>query len=379
MKARILDDTSLGAISPRSLYAYLTAQGWAHAGAFGHKGDFYSLEGAPRVVVPATADFADYSEIVSQVIKVVAKAEERSELSVYRDLTVADIDLIRVRAPEAQDDGSITVEAGVEFVQQSRDLLLAAACSAAKPQRAYRAGKNKEANDYLKDVRLGQTEHGSFVLTLISPVPPSLTGQGTFWPEMAEETFNRKVTRTLSTALGAIKEAVALTNRGRGIDAFEERVRLGVSANLCDATAKLITDGNGLDVSLTWALTRPAPSRRAEYKFSRSEAETLKEAAKVLREREPIPDEQVIGFVTALARENEASQGRATIKAPVEDKLSSVRVDFGPEQYGAIVEAHRDRRPVSLQGDLEREGQRWRLRNPRDLEILPKDPDEAVD
>ncbi len=381
MKVRIVDATALSAVAPKALHAYLRANDWEKVEAYGDKGDVYARPDAPEIVAPASSDFIDYAETLGRVISILSRTETRSELSILRDLSVADTDLIRVRAQEAEDDGSIGLEAGVELIQQSRNLLLAAACSASRPQRAYRAGKIREATEYLNDVRIGQTERGSFVVTLLSPVPPSLTpaAQGTFWPELQEEPFSRKVTRTLRDALHAVKEAVSLANRGDGIEAFESRVPKGVSANLCDAVAKLIVGGNGLDVSLAWALTRPAPERRVGVRFPRSDADILGEAAKVLREREPRPGERLQGFVTALAKGSEADLGRVTLKAMIDDKLSSVRIYFDPDDYKRVVEAHREWQPVSLEGDLQREGQRWKLLNPRDLMVLPEDPDDVDD
>lgn len=380
MKALIVDHDSLLSVSPKALHAYLRAQEWEKVTSYGDKADIYRRPAEPEIVAPASADFSDYAVTISRIIKILSKVEERSELSVFRDLTVADTDLIRVRAPEAGEDGSIPIEAGVDIVQQSRDLLLAAACAASKPQRAFRAGRVKEAADYIRDVRIGQTESGSFVVTLLSPVPPSLveSSQQQLWPEIGDEPFSRRVTRTLMRSLQALKEAVAMANRGGGIDAFESRVESGVSANLCDAAAKLVLDGNGLDVSMTWALTRPAPQRRAQVSFVKSDADTLQEAAKVLRDREPRSGERIEGFVTALAREESAVEGRVTVKTLVDDQLSSVKIDFGPIDYRKILEAHDQRRPISLEGDLEREGQRWKLSNPRGLEVLPKDPEESA-
>lgn len=379
MRARIIDNIALSAIPPKAVHAYLRAQGWAKVEAYGDKGDVYALNGAPEIIAPASSDFADYAPTISRIVDILSRLEERSQLSVFNDLTVADTDVIRVRAPEAEEDGSIAIEAGVDLIQQSRDLLLAAACAASMPQRAYRAGRNKEATDYLDGVRIGQTERGSFIVTLLSPVPPSLVqpAQTSLWPEIGEEPFSRRVTRMLASALAAMKEAVALANRGEDIDAFETRVERGISANLCDAAAKLIDDGNGLDVSLTWALTRPAPLRRVQVVFARSDADTLQEAAKVLREREPRPAERIQGFVAALARDKNAKEGRVTVKTLIDNKPSSVKIYFKQEDYKEISDAHKDRRFITLEGDLVREGHRWKLSNPRDLSVLPADTDDS--
>ena len=58
--------------------------------------------------------------------------------AVLADLSLADVDLIRIRLPEAHDDSSIPLSAGVDLLQESRKLLLAAACSASHPQRLFR-------------------------------------------------------------------------------------------------------------------------------------------------------------------------------------------------------------------------------------------------
>ena len=65
-----------------------------------------------------------------------------------------------------------------------------------------------------------------------------------------------------------MREATDLVNRREGnFGAFDERVQNGVSANLCTAAAELIGVGDGLEVSVSWALTRP-PSEEHDEKRS---------------------------------------------------------------------------------------------------------------
>ncbi len=163
----------LASVSPRALHAYL-GQGWHKVKPLGEKGDLYSRHGAPDIAAPASDHLADYVLAISQIVEILGSVEGRDPTSVLRDLLVADVDLVRVRAAHTEEDGSVSVDDGVELVQQSRDLLLAAACSVTRPQRAYRAGGIREAMEYLEQVRLGQTERGSFVVTMLSPVPPAL-------------------------------------------------------------------------------------------------------------------------------------------------------------------------------------------------------------
>jgi hypothetical protein len=185
MKASIIDIRALAALTPAALSAYARAEGWRRTEKFGEHSDVYALHGSPELIIPGIESLGDYASVVSSIIGVLAKVEGRDELQVYRDLVGADRDVIRVTAQEAEDDGSVRIDAGVEIVLQARDMLLSAACAAKDPRPTYRAGKIKEASDYMDRVRLGQTEHGSFVVTLLAPVPPALTpqpSQAELWP-----------------------------------------------------------------------------------------------------------------------------------------------------------------------------------------------------
>lgn len=261
MRALIVDSETLISVTPSAMISYVTTEGWIRTDKYGEHSDVYAKAGGPELIIPGTAQLGDYAQVVAEVIDELARHENRSELQVFRDLIGSDRDVVRVRAPEADGDGSVQVDAGVNIFAQAREILLSAACSANEPRPAYRTGKNKEATAYMSRVRLGQTEHGSFVVTLFAPVPPSLEGpkQSDFWPVPAEEPFDRLVTRYLADGLQAAHKAAEQVVRGGGINAFTNAVHKGVSANLCEALSSLIDVGEGLDVSVTWSRTRPTP------------------------------------------------------------------------------------------------------------------------
>ena len=104
--------------------------------------------------------------------------------------------------------------------------------------------------------------------------------------------------------------------------------------------------------------------------FTSSDAPVLQEAARILGDRQERYDERIEGYVSALARDQSDPDGRVTVKAVIDGALSSVKVDFSPPEYARITDAHNRRLSVSLEGDLFREGQRWRLMNPRDLTVV---------
>lgn len=365
MRAQILDADALRAISPAALAAFARGEGWAKTEAYGSHADVYAAAGRPEIILPRTDRLADYASAVSRLIDVFSQVTERDELATYRDLIGADRDVVRVRAFGDDDDGSVMLDAGVKIVAQARDMLLAAACAAKAPQALYRAGANKEANDYMRRVKLGQTEHGSFVVTLLAPVPPLLQPLqlplDQTWANFEDEPMERMVTRRLMEALEASRTAAEMALSDAA--AFENAVASGVSANLCEAVAGLIEQSQGLDISLTWARTRPTPEAHRKVVFSQNDANILKEAARNFRLRQPKADVTLYGTVHKLKRDQFEVDGVVTLKAIVEDKVQSVRAVLDQANYSTAVQAHDAQKQVIVTGDLERVGQRWQVTN----------------
>lgn len=363
-----------GAIALRGVHAYLSANGWIRDESLSRDTtDIYvwSKDQREAAIVPASEGYGDYITRIWQIGVQLSRLEGRPTHSVLTDLSLADSDLVRVRLPNANDDNTVRLTDGAAVLDEAKSLLLAAACSADRPQRMYRAGRNRRAADYLSKVRLGQTEPGSFVINLLSPVSPCLTERHSWFPE---EPFERRVTRKLVSGLCASRRAIDRVNRGSAdIGEFENGLDEGISANLCRSAARLTEVGRGLEVAVSWAMTRPyGPDvlGRTAVDFRPPDVAVLEEAARVLSDRQERTNEEIQGPVVRLKRAKADAKGTATIRAFVDGRLASVQAVFDPSDYEKITRAHQNRRSVSLEGDLHRKGQRWHLRNPRGVTIL---------
>jgi hypothetical protein len=380
MKATILDIEALRAITPIALAGYARSEGWEKIERYGDHADVYVAVGKPEIILPRTDRLGDYPSIVAKLLTIFADATQRDELAMYRDLSGADRDVVRIRAFGGGDDGSVPIDAGVEIVTQARQLLLAAACAARTPQSLYRAGANREASDYLRRVKLGQTEQGSFIVTLLAPIPPQLQAtQPGLFPSFDDEPFERQVTRRLAKSLDALRGAVELAASGDGQGAFESAVADGVSANLCEAVAGLVAQSEGIDISVTWARTRPTPEAYRRIAFSNSDAEIVTEAARVFRARHPRPEVSLFGTVHILKRDHEDVEGLVTLKAMVDEKPQSVRAVLDQSNYSIAMRAHEHKAPVIVKGDLERVGQRWQLTNAQVTSLDNNDSDDETE
>ena len=379
MNANISDRNVLLAVSPMALSAYARTAGWAKVETYGEHSDVYAGQSLPEIIIPRTHQLGDYAAVVARLIGIFARVAEMSETTLYNDLVIANQDAFRARVSDGAMDGSVDINSGASLVTGARDVLLATACSLHSPRPLYRTGANQEANDFLRQMRLGQTEHGSFVLTLLTPAIPPPIRQPLFdYPENDDAApLARKVTRRLDQALRATRQAVEMTAAGDA-DAFPNAVAAGVSANLCDALADLTEPFAWLDISITWAKTRPMTTARRLFRFTNDDAPILRAAADSFRSREPQHDVRLFGSVRALRRDESERDGTVTIRASVNGGLQSVTATLTQSDYDRAIRAHAERAPVIAEGDLERIGQRWHLHNPRIVAVIPHadDPDD---
>ena len=379
MNVSINDRNALLAVSPMALSAYARTSGWSKVDTYGDHSDVYDGPSLPELLVPRTSQLGDYALVVERLIRIFAQAAEVSEAAIYNDLLTADRDVIRVRALDAAGDGSVNIDSGIKMVTGARDLALAAACSLHNPRPLYRTGANRDANDLLRRMHLGQTEQGSFVVTLLTPtIPPITSAFGDFGRESDADITARWVTYRLERALMAARNATEMAASG-DFNAFSEAVSLGVSANLCEALADLIEPFAALDISVTWARTFPMSTARQTVKFVSDDTPILRAAAQSFRSGEPQPDVQLSGSVHILRRDERENDGTVTIRAPVNGTVRSVQAVLTQSDYARAIQAHEKRAPVIVTGDLERVGHRWHLHNPRIVTVIsdaddPEDP-----
>jgi hypothetical protein len=318
---------------------------------------------------------------MGDVLRTLRQVERRPEPEILQDLMTTSCDLIRVRAPSREaESGSLPLEQAVAFVERSRDLVLAAACAAITKRAYFATRKPTKATDYLSKVRMGQTERGSYVLTILSPVAPALAPEGELPLDLEpSEPYERQVTRTLVEGLAAMELAARDAAASGGMGGFEQAVQRGVSANLCDAVAGLsaVSAGEGLDIRIAWSRTRPVTNTVPSRVFLGSDSIPLiQEAARLFKDTAQVEDVELQGFVTRLARGPTETSGEVTLEGLLDGQLRRAIVELGEGIYSQAVQAHEQRQRVACAGDLVKERGGFRLQNPRHFRVL--DVEEAL-
>lgn len=380
MKVQIRDKGYFDRLNPADVAAYLRAAHWHEVSVTPgtsstwakkvHRGQEATL------LLPIDRTYHDFALRMADLVGLIAAVEDRSQLAVVDDIQTASADVVRIQLElnDAQ-AGTISAERGAAVYDNIPAMFSAGACAASQgPQVCYAPKKARVVQDYLRQLRLGQTELGSYVVRVYAPVPPVL--EGLFGPA-ADEPFERLATVALMRGLSALRTAADASLSADGGKAFESAVALGVSANLCDAVARIAGDDQHprelISFRLTPARTRPVPADVSlNVAFPGDRIPIIREAARVLRERAPEAEQRIRGYVIKLQKTDEKATpaGPVTISTIIEGRQRKVSVHLPQDEHRKAMRAYEQGLEIAIRGILKKTGQLWTLQDPGKLSLL---------
>jgi hypothetical protein len=308
--------------------------------------------------VPLERGLADYDESIVRVVRKVASVEGRPPESVLRDLLRPRHDVLRfgLEGPLTQ-AGAIGLLEGAALVGGAKKALLASACSVKKPRPYHPRLDLAEAEAFVQSCKLGQTEVGSFVLTVEAPLDARAR------PAQGKEPFGRKAVTHLMQATAFLVDAVRQWGRdatGAAVNQDVFKLEPNLSANLCDALVEMMPSDESADLRLrsSWSpLLAAPPDTPSMVVVDRSMYEAIESVGNELRPKHGAQSEQLVGRVVELSGGPDVSgalEGEVVLQAQRDDELLRVRVALGPEEYRHAVRAHLEQRFVSVRGVLRR-------------------------
>ncbi|MGD9676503.1 MAG: hypothetical protein AB7V19_07460 [Candidatus Bipolaricaulia bacterium] len=327
-----------------------------------------------QVLIPASTSQRDYRLRLDEALRTLEIAVGLSRQQLLRSILAGPNDLLRIQArvPDLT-PGLIPIDAGAHLAEEARNLVAAAACAALRPQMSYPSRKPAGVPEYLGRVRLGQTEVGSYILTVYSPLEePTLAPVDDRLFDVESAPFGRRVTRKLTMALEATRTAVGQVRSGSNYDVFMDAVLQGVSSNLVQAVATMVQPGSGVesvDINITWGRAVPGPETDWTARFTPDDAPVLEDAAALLRGESPQTGYMAFGHVVGLHRAEGAVAGHVRIITDVDGKMRIVETSLTGEDYDVAIEAHKAKALVVCTGDLVKRGRTLWLDEPKDFAI----------
>ena len=295
------------------------------------------------------------------------------------DLLLPEADLIRYRVRSLEtENGTMLLSDGARLLDGAQRSLLAAACSAIAPQTYHPRMSRAAATQLLNCCRLGQTEKGSFTLTIVCPLraveqQPTLQGI---------ETFTRRTTTMLMRSLHRLIHAIEQDQVSSiGEESATEPV---ISANLCEALLRMQPpqDRSSLIISASWAsaLLSPPDDVQSQVAIQSEYFPIIEEIGRSLRPSPALATAVFVGYVDTLdgdVDENGHMQGETSILVLHEEEVVRAHVDLGPDDYQRAVDAHRQGQPISLRGVLHRSSRSNRINEVSDLRLLEQETAQA--
>lgn len=372
------------ALRPRDVQHYLVSRGWVADDE--ESSPVASIYRNPAVadvelILPIRRDLGDYILRMADILQALAIVEKRPVLEVLNDLSAPPSDVLRLRVHASEATlGNLPLDDALQLLRGGRDMLLSAACSVIRPQAFHPEKTLKHASNFIKECRLGQTERGSFVATIITPVPPAFQ-QVVMLPDDEEfqdatEPFARRVTTRLMNSLDIVDQAVKTAR----LDPIYNGVDEGVSANLCEAVAAMRPPGDQsrLDIKMSWSRSRPRMPKGIPQviSFSQGDFPILEEAGRRLRERATPRRERFVGKVFSLQSEVASLfddlAGKIVIRTEVGGQSARVKVVLNREEYKLACDAHRDDKRVAVTGVIHHDVKIrvYELSEPSDFQVL---------
>lgn len=373
-----LPEEALAGLSVESVRVYLRSQGWS-MGRELPRVEIWSteIEGeAADVLLPKDPRLVDFVRQLHFLFSTLGQLEERDPAEILRDVTTPQLDRYYAHLfPTGLPSGTVSLPEGTRAFAGFRDLFLSstyramAGMDGREPGPVEPARKSNEVYEFLSRVRLGLTGAGSYILVaelpLRSLVPEQLRLD--ILGRFGQMPLSRRVSLALydgvSVALTAARRSMA--DRG-SLDAFEEYAPLGLTANVCESLTELSSAGRvPFQLRVAWASDLEVDRPAAPLQFDAPVIETLQQGAEFLRRRFGRQKVTLRGFVTQIERAPTSGPGTVVVLGGLDDeprgRAIKVHVDLNTEPYEQAGAAHLARQEVSVRGDLQRDGNRWRL------------------
>lgn len=336
------------ALTPETLSQYLSSTGWVPEQRL-ERATLWTrreADGDFQVLVPGDRALRDYASRVSDFLTTVAAVEERPIRLLLDDLETSGADTLSFRLLPSGPSGTIPLFNAVDALAGVRELVVSSAYALTSDQPMLVQGRRPEsALDFARTVRLGTPRAGSWAIAAQLAVPRVDVDAA---PPLA-----RRVSLQMHRAVRACFAASGEALREFDLELFLRRTGEGVSANVCDALAKLGRDGVPYDVRFNWARELPSSVPARSFRFSTRRIEALHTAAEQLKVAVPDGEVTVEGQVSKLRRDI-GEGGQATVRGPIHTVYGSsersVRVMLPDALYQRLVDAHGRRQHVRVTG-----------------------------
>lgn len=328
-----------------------------------------------ELVVPITNDVFRIERNLSNIINTLMLFYGKKEYQILDDYETSVRDQVKFRVKSKMtQDGYIPLIEGVRLLENTKEMLVASFLSVNNKKKNFTGPRPENVNEVISNIKMGQTEEGSFVINIYLPNDYYEDGQPPLFEE-ENDSFTRKALTIMEQAsTELINKAKTFEELNNDLSVFDDSYMVGVSSNFCSAVSEISANGTNdveIEIVLNNGINNKEDIRKIEIKKEIIPiVDTVKEYYKQDLTTE---DFVLIGHVTKLHQEVDDSEGDITLTCEIEGKLKKVKLELNETFYTIAQEAHRNKSYLRCVGTLRINGKVTTLTNITDVLIIPED------
>lgn len=239
------------------LCSFLTLRHWIELPSLfdGQVRQFATPNENDAIMIPIHNNFSDFYRVMSESLNTIALSENTTLKGLFNTLINPSSDILKWRiANDNTSLGAISFNAMFDSIENIRNLLASTYIDIIKPSSFHKKVMINEVQNQISTYKFGQTEVGSYILNLVSPL--GFYQYQLFDPNIEDLPINRKININMLKNINNIQQSIENRN-----SRLEDDVASGsISVNFLNHLSKLYEDNRDSDVSISAAWNIDIPT-----------------------------------------------------------------------------------------------------------------------
>lgn len=362
-----------------SFSRFLLKLGWKQAN---NLNDYYNVWHSPiidgnqeELVVPITNEVFRLERDLNNIIKTLMTFYDKKEYQILDDFENSVKDQVKFRVKsEMTEDGYIPLVEGVRLLENTKEMLIASFLSISNKKKNYTGPHPENVNEAISNIKMGQTEEGSFIINIYLPNDYYEDGQPSLLEEESDSFTRKALTVMEQASTELISKAKTFEEQHNDLSVFDDSYLQGVSSNFCSAISEISSNGkNDVEIEIILNDTIDAKENTRKIEIKKEIIPIINNVKEYYKQDLTTENFVLIGHVTKLHQEVDDSEGDITLTCEIAGKLKKVKLDLNETFYTIAQEAHRNKSYLRCVGTLKISGRVTTLTNIEDVLIISDD------
>lgn len=328
-----------------------------------------------ELVVPVTNEVFRLERDLNNIIKTLMSFYDKKEYQILDDFENSVKDQVKFRVKsEMTEDGYIPLVEGVRLLENTKEMLIVSFLSISNKKKNYTGPHPENVNEAISNIKMGQTEEGSFIINIYLPNDYYEDGQPSLLEEESDSFTRKALTIMEQASTELISKAKTFEEQHNDLSVFDDSYLQGVSSNFCSAISEISSNGkNDVEIEIILNDTIDAKENIRKIEIKKEIIPIINNVKEYYKQDLITENFVLIGHVTKLHQEVDDSEGDITLACEIAGKLKKVKLDLNETFYTIAQEAHRNKSYLRCVGTLKINGRVTTLSNITEVLIISED------